>query len=266
MRLNMRGTANMPEIRSAERGQLGAPRLRYQRLYINVDHVATVRQARRGHEPDPVAAAALCEHAGADGITAHLREDRRHIQDDDMNRLARAVRTVLNLEMACTDEMLGIAERLRPHQVTLVPERREEITTEGGLDVSRDRGRLADGLARLSAAGIRTSLFIPADLAAVERSRELGAAAIELHTGQYAHRTRDPRTVDALRSAARFGVELGLAVHAGHGLTVANVAPVAAIPEVEELNIGHSIVSRAIFAGLEEAVRELRRAMDEARS
>jgi pyridoxine 5-phosphate synthase len=207
----------------------------------------------------------VCERAGADGITAHLREDRRHIQDDDIERLARQVRTVLNLEMACSDEMLAIAERLRPHQVTFVPERREEITTEGGLDVSRDRGRLADGVARLSAAGIRTSLFIAPDVGAVERSRELGAAAIELHTGQYAHRSADTRSLDALRSAARLGVEIGLAVHAGHGLTVANVGPVAAIPEVEELNIGHSIVSRAIFVGLEEAIRELRGAMDKAR-
>jgi pyridoxine 5-phosphate synthase len=264
--MNVRGTANMPDTRPADRGELVAPRLGYQRLYINVDHVATVRQARRGREPDPVAAAALCERAGADGITAHLREDRRHIQDDDIERLARGVRTVLNFEMACTDEMLAIAERLRPHQVTLVPERRAEITTEGGLDVSRDRGRIAEGLARLAAAGIRTSLFIAPDATAVEQSRALGAVAVELHTGQYAHHTSDPRTVAALRSAARFGVELGLAVHAGHGLTVTNVAPVAGIPEVEELNIGHSVVSRAIFVGLEEAVRELRRAMDKARS
>ncbi|MDQ3995832.1 MAG: pyridoxine 5'-phosphate synthase [Gemmatimonadota bacterium] len=256
----------MPDTRPAARGEITPTRLRYQRLYINVDHVATLRQARRATEPDPVAAAALCERAGADGITAHLREDRRHIQDDDIDRLAREVRTVLNLEMACTGGMLAIAERLRPHQVTLVPERREEITTEGGLDVSRDEGRLADGLARLSAAGIRTSLFIGPDPATVERSRELGAAAVELHTGQYARRSRDPRTLEALRSAARVGLDLGLAVHAGHGLTVANVGPVAAIPEVEELNIGHSVVSRAIFVGLEEAVRELRRAMDQARS
>src|ERR687896_500065 len=256
----------MPDTRSAARGELTPSRLRYQRLYINVDHVATVRQARRGREPDPVAAAAVCERAGADGITAHLREDRRHIQDDDIERLAREVRTVLNLEMACTDEMLRLAERLRPHQVTLVPERREEITTEGGLDVLRDHGRLAEGLSRLRAADIRTSLFIAPDPETVERSRALGAAAVELHTGQYAHGADDPRTIAALRSAARLGVEVGLAVHAGHGLTVANVGPVAAIPEVEELNIGHSVVSRAIFVGLEEAVRELRRAMDRVRS
>ena len=256
----------MPDTQSASRAELSPIPLRYQRLYVNVDHVATVRQARRGHEPDPVEAAAVCERAGADGITAHLREDRRHIQDDDIERLARGVRTVLNLEMACTDEMLGIAERLRPHQVTLVPERRQEITTEGGLDVSSDHGRLKDGLARLSAAGIRTSLFIAPDLETVERSKQLGAAAVELHTGQYAHGARDPRTIQALREAARVGVQIGLAVHAGHGLTVDNVGLVAAIPEVEELNIGHSIVSRSIFIGLEEAVRQLRRAMDRARS
>jgi pyridoxine 5-phosphate synthase len=256
----------MPDTRSAAHGELVPASLRYQRLYVNVDHVATVRQARRAREPDPVAAAALCERAGADGITAHLREDRRHIQDDDVERLARQVRTVLNLEMACTDEMLAIAERLRPHQVTLVPERREEITTEGGLDVTREPGRLGDGLARLAAAGIRTSLFIGPDPAAVERSRELGAAAIELHTGQYAHGPGDARTIDALRLAARLGSQVGLAVHAGHGLTVSNVGPVAAIPQIEELNIGHSIVSRAIFVGLEAAVRELRRAVDQVRS
>jgi pyridoxine 5-phosphate synthase len=256
----------MPDIRSAARGELTPAGLRYQRLYINVDHVATVRQARRGREPDPVAAAGLCERAGADGITAHLREDRRHIQDDDIERLARGVATVLNLEMACTDEMLAIAERIRPHQVTLVPERREEITTEGGLDVGRDHGRLKDGLARLAAAGIRTSLFIGPDAKSVEQSRSLGAAAVELHTGQYAHHPREARTIEALRAAARVGVELGLAVHAGHGLTVANVGLVAVIPEVEELNIGHSVVGRAIFIGLEAAVRELRVAMDKVRA
>jgi pyridoxine 5-phosphate synthase len=240
-------------------------RVKRQRLYINIDHVATVRQARRGDEPDPVAAATLCEDAGADGITAHLREDRRHIQDEDIHRLARSVRTVLNLEMACTDEMIGIATTLRPHQVTLVPEKRQEITTEGGLDVSRDMDRLRDGIARLNAAGIRTSLFIDPDPRAVEHSRALGAVAIELHTGAYAHHAHDPATLRALEDASRRGAALGLAVHAGHGLTVANVAPVARIPEIEELNIGHSVVSRAIFVGLAEAVRELRRVMDSAR-
>ncbi len=237
-----------------------------QRLYINVDHIATLRQARRASYPDPVEGALLCERAGVDGITAHLREDRRHIQDDDIERLATSVRTVLNLEMACTEEMIRIAERLRPHQVTLVPERREEITTEGGLDVTHDRPRLTDGLARLNAAGIRTSLFIGPDAASVEASRDLGAAAIELHTGQFSHNPQDPLTLTALRDAARRGASIGLAVHAGHGLTTDNVGPVAAIPEVEELNIGHSVVSRAVFVGLAEAVRELRSAMDAARA
>lgn len=240
--------------------------MKRQRLYVNIDHVATVRQARRGDEPDPVAAALLCEQAGADGITAHLREDRRHIQDVDIERLATEVMTVLNLEMACTDEMLAIATRLRPHQVTLVPERREEITTEGGLDVSRDVKRLGDGLARLNDAGIRTSLFIAPHRDAIERSRELGAAAVELHTGQYAHCAGDLQTLNALREGSRLGASIGLAIHAGHGLTVGNVRPVAAIPEIEELNIGHSVVSRAIFVGLVEAVQELRRVMDEARA
>jgi pyridoxine 5-phosphate synthase len=168
--------------------------------------------------------------------------------------------------MACTDEMLAIATRLRPHQVTLVPERRQEITTEGGLDVTHDPKRLRDGLARLNDAGVRTSLFIAPHAEAIERSRELGVAAIELHTGQYAHHAADSQTLIALRDASRLGASLGLAVHAGHGLTVANVRPVAAIPEIEELNIGHSVVSRAIFVGLVEAIQELRGVMDEARA
>ena len=238
----------------------------HQRLYINIDHVATVRQARRATEPDPAAAARLCEDAGADGITAHLREDRRHIQDRDVERIARECRTVFNLEMACTEEMIGIALRLRPHQVTLVPERREEITTEGGLDVVREAARLRAGVERLNDAGIRTSLFIGPDAAAVEASRDAGAAAIELHTGAYAHHQTDPARLRALVDAARLGERLGLAVHAGHGLTVRNVEPVSRIPQIEELNIGHSVVSRAIFIGLDKAVRELRRVMDSARS
>jgi pyridoxine 5-phosphate synthase len=240
--------------------------MRRQRLYINVDHVATVRQARRGTEPDPVTAARLCEDAGADGITAHLREDRRHIQDDDIRRLAGEVRTVLNLEMACTAEMLRVAEQLRPHQVTLVPERRQEITTEGGLDLAHDSGRMRDGIARLNAAGIRTSLFIDPDEHAVRTSRELGAVAIELHTGAYSHQPGESGALRALRAAARLATELDLAVHAGHGLTVGNVEPIARISEIEELNIGHAVVSRAIFVGLAEAVRELRRVMDSARA
>jgi pyridoxine 5-phosphate synthase len=237
----------------------------YLRLYVNIDHVATIRQARRADEPDPVLAALECETAGADGITAHLREDRRHIQDHDVKRLALSVTTVLNLEMACTEEMLAIAESLRPLQVTFVPERREEVTTEGGLDVSREPEMLAEGIRRLSAAGVRSSLFIDPDIEMVQRSRDLGAHAIELHTGRYAHHPNDPSTAAALASAARMGVGCGLHVHAGHGLTVRNVAVVAAIPEIEELNIGHSIVSRAIFVGMGSAVREMRIAMSETR-
>jgi pyridoxine 5-phosphate synthase len=208
----------------------------------------------------------MCEDAGADGITAHLREDRRHIQDRDVERIAREVRSVFNLEMACTDEMVAIALRLRPHQVTLVPERREEITTEGGLDVSRDAKRLRDSLARLNDAGIRTSLFIGPDPQMVERSRDLGATAIELHTGTYAHHASDTAPLRALQDAAALGARLGLAVHAGHGLTVTNVPPIARVVEIEELNIGHSVVSRAIFVGIAEAVRELRNVMDSVRS
>jgi pyridoxine 5-phosphate synthase len=240
-------------------------RATHQRLYINVDHVATLRQARRTDEPDPVMAAALCERAGADGITAHLREDRRHIQDDDVRRLAATVRTVLNLEMALTEEMLGIALAVQPFQVTIVPERREEITTEGGLDVTHDPRTLRDGIARLKRGGIRSSLFIAPERDAVTRSRDLGADAVELHTGQYAHGAHEARTIDALRSAARLAADVGLAVHAGHGLTVRNVGPVAAVPEIEELNIGHSIVSRAVFIGIEAAVQEMRAAMTAAR-
>ena len=228
------------------------------RLYVNIDHVATVRQARRGEEPDPVAAATLCEDAGADGITAHLREDRRHIQDHDIHRLKQSVRTVLNFEMACTEEMIDIALGVQPHQVTLVPERREEITTEGGLDVIAAASRIEAALKRFRAAGIRSSLFIAPDEAAVRRSADLGADAIELHTGPYAHSRAGKAELEALRRSSSLGAKLGLAVHAGHGLTVGNLPPVLGIPEIEEVNIGHSIVSRAIFVGLAEAVREIR--------
>jgi pyridoxine 5-phosphate synthase len=238
----------------------------HQRLYINIDHVATLRQARRTDEPDPVAAASLCEDAGAEGITAHLREDRRHIQDEDVIRLSREIRTVFNLEMALTEEMLDIAERLRPYQITLVPERREEVTTEGGLDVSRDPVRLASGIERLKRSGLHISLFIDPASEMVERSRDLGADAIELHTGAYANAGGSPESLAALRDAAALGARIGLAVHAGHGLTVRNVGPVAEIPAIEELNIGHSIISRAVFVGLAESVREMRAAMDAART
>lgn len=235
------------------------------RLYVNIDHVATLRQARRGSEPSPVEAATICEAAGADGITAHLREDRRHIQDADIDDLATNVRTYFNLEAACADEMIDIAIRVHPQQVTLVPEKREEITTEGGLDVRGERGRVGNAIARLRDAGIRTSLFIDPTSDAVEISKSLGADAIELHTGEFARDPQDETTIRALRSAAELGARLGLAVHAGHGLTRENVHRVAEIQWIEELNIGHSIVSRAIVVGIAEAVREIRMAMDAAR-
>jgi pyridoxine 5-phosphate synthase len=241
-------------------------RAKQQRLYINIDHVATLRQARRAAEPDPVAAASACEAAGCDGITAHLREDRRHIQDADIQRLRESVRTYFNLEMAAVPAMVELARKIRPQQVTLVPEKREEVTTEGGLDVTTDPSRIKSAIDALSTAGIRVSLFIDPTRAAVEQSAKLGVPAIELHTGRYAHAASSPAPIAALREAARLGAELGLAVHAGHGLTVGNVAGVAAIPEIEELNIGHSIVSRAVFIGLESAVREMREAMQRARS
>jgi pyridoxine 5-phosphate synthase len=237
----------------------------HQRLYINIDHVATIRQARRTTEPDPVEAALACEQAGADGITAHLREDRRHIQDEDVRRLAIVLTTPFNLELAVTEEMISIAEALRPHQVTLVPERREEVTTEGGLDLRRHARTLGGQLDRLKRAGIRTSLFIAPDSAQVRLAGDCGADAIELHTGSYSHSAEAAAEIAALREAAGLGASLGMAIHAGHGLTVRNVGPVAAIPEVEELNIGHSIVSRSVFLGISQAVREMRSAMEAAR-
>jgi pyridoxine 5-phosphate synthase len=241
-------------------------RAKQQRLYINIDHVATLRQARRGAEPDPVEAASVCEAAGADGITAHLREDRRHIQDADIQGLKARVRTYFNLEMACVAEMVELARRIKPEQVTLVPERREEITTEGGLEIISDPSRIANAIASLTDAGIRVSLFIDPTRAAVEQSKKLGVPAIELHTGTYSHHPESAKTIEALRDSARRGADLGIGVHAGHGLTVKNVGPVAAIPEIEELNIGHSVISRAVFIGLDRAVKEIHEAMRAARS
>ncbi len=236
------------------------------RLYVNIDHAATVRQARRTDEPDPVWLAVLAELAGADGITVHLREDRRHIQDRDVELLARTVRTVVNLELAAADEIVGIAERLRPHQATLVPEKREEITTEGGLDCKGGAARIRGALGRLRAAGIRTSLFIDPDQGAVAAAAALGPDAVELHTGRYANTwRRGDAALAELTAAARQARALGLAVHAGHGLTYENVGPVAALRDVEELNIGHSIISRAVFVGIERAVGEMRRRIDRAR-
>jgi pyridoxine 5-phosphate synthase len=237
------------------------------RLYVNVDHVATLRQARRTDEPDPVAAAALSEAAGADGITVHLREDRRHIQDHDVERLAASVKTVLNFELATSDDVVAIACRLKPYQATLVPERREEVTTEGGLDLSRPNPRLRDAIRRLDAAGARVSLFIDPDEASIDAAKDLGVPAVELHTGRYAHTWRESdAALEQLHRAVRHAADMGLAVHAGHGLTYLNVAPVAALPELEEVNIGHSIVSRAVLDGMTVATREMRRLVDAARS
>ena len=227
------------------------------RLYVNIDHVATVRQARRTDEPDPVDAALLAERSGADGITAHLREDRRHIQDDDIERLSGQVTTVLNLELATSEEIVALACRLRPYQATLVPERRAEVTTEGGLDLS-DPARIEAAAARLAAAGCRVSLFIDPDVNAVRASHTIGVPAVELHTGRYANTWRESdAALGQLRDAARAARDLGLAVHTGHGLTYDNVQPVAAVREIEELNIGHSIVSRAVLVGMGRAVSEM---------
>jgi pyridoxine 5-phosphate synthase len=232
------------------------------RLYVNIDHVATVRQARRTDEPDPVRAAVLAELGGADGITVHLREDRRHIQDRDVRLLMETVRTVVNLELAVSDAVVALACELRPMQATLVPERREEVTTEGGLSLSNGdrRAQVAGVVERLQRAGIRTSLFIDPDENALTASRDIGVEAIELHTGEYANaRDRHGRgaQLERLARAAESAAGLGLAVHAGHGLTYENVTPVARILAIEELNIGHSIVSRALFTGMESAVREM---------
>ena len=232
------------------------------RFYVNVDHVATVREARKTDEPDPVRAAVLVELAGAHGITVHLREDRRHVQDRDVRLLMETVRTGVNLELAADEAVVDLACELGPMQATLVPEKREEVTTEGGLNLESESVRSAVGrsLDALSGVGIRTSLFVDPDTEALETTRELGAHAVELHTGEYANATDDEgraREIRRLRDAAREGRELGLAIHAGHGLTYENVTPVAAIPEIEELNIGHSVVSRAVLVGMERAVREM---------
>ena len=234
------------------------------RLHVNIDHVATVRNARGTFYPDPVLAAAVCERAGADGITAHLREDRRHIVDRDVDRLREHVTSFLNLEMAATEEMLAIALKVRPDAVTLVPERREERTTEGGLDVVRGAGKIAPIARRIVEAGIKLSLFIAPDDAQVQASRDLGAAQIELHTGEYCHATGQKRLEELtrlVRSAERASAS-GLEVAAGHGLTRHNVIEVAAIPSLVELNIGHAMIADAVFVGLDAAVRDMRGALD----
>lgn len=241
------------------------------RLGVNIDHVATVRNARGSAWPDPLRAALLAEAAGADGITAHLREDRRHIRDSDIEALAAGIGIPLNFECAATEEMQAIALRIRPHAVCLVPEKRTERTTEGGLDVVSDQNRLADFIAPLREAGSRVSMFISHDPRQIEASARIGAAVVELHTGLYSDLHAEGRQAEAdaelaaLRQGAQLAHSLGLEVHAGHGLTYDNVGPVAAIPQVMELNIGHFLIGEAIFMGLEDAIGEMRRRMDAAR-
>ena len=241
------------------------------RLGVNIDHVATVRNARGGDVPDPLRAATLAEAAGADGITAHLREDRRHIRDDDIDKLKTRIGLPLNLEMAATPEMQEIALRHLPHAVCLVPERREERTTEGGLEVAREENRLAHFIAPLAEAGCRVSVFIAADRPQIEAAARIGARVVELHTGAYCDAHAEGRTADRdaelarLADMAALAHSLGLEVHAGHGLTYDTVRPVAAIPEVMELNIGHFLIGEAIFTGLDPAIRRMREEMDAAR-
>lgn len=245
-------------------------------LGVNIDHCATLRQARYREagattggmiEPDPVTFALLAERAGADGVTVHLREDRRHIQDRDVWRLRESIATRLNLEMACTPAMIQLALELKPESVCVVPESRQEITTEGGLDVVGNRTRVAECVAAMNAAGIKTSLFIGPDLPQIELSAELGAPWIELHTGAYAHAYRSPAEraaeFERLRRGAERGHKLGLVVNAGHGINYINIAEVRTLPHLHELNIGHSIVSRALLTGIEEAVREMKTRMND---
>ena len=236
------------------------------RLGVNIDHVATVRQARRIDVPDPLEAALLAEQGGADGITVHLREDRRHMQDRDVERLRGKIKTKLNLEMAATSEMVSAAEKLRPDDACFVPERREELTTEGGLDVRSQQAKIRDAVARLQARGIKVSLFVDPDRDQIEAGRETGAHGVEIHTGKYANAKGDRSgELKEIAVAATFARGLGLEVHAGHGLNLENVTPIARIPELVELNIGHSIVARAIMVGMERAVREMKDLMEKAR-
>jgi pyridoxine 5-phosphate synthase len=242
------------------------------RLGVNIDHVATIRNARGGRHPDPVRAARLAQAAGADGITAHLREDRRHISDEDIERLSRDISLPLNLEMAPTGEMQEIALRHRPHAACIVPERREERTTEGGIDANGQFDRLVSVVGQLVKAKIRVSLFVEPHFHQLQAARALGAAVVELHTGAYCEaaargdaRKRD-HELELIRQAAKYGESLGLEIHAGHGLGFDTVAPVAAMPEIRELNIGHFLVGEAIFSGLDAAIRRMRALMDEARA
>ncbi len=241
------------------------------RLGVNIDHVATIRNARGGEHPDPIRAAKIAEAAGADGITAHLREDRRHITDRDIEALAAGLSLPLNFEMAATEEMQAIALRHRPHAVCIVPEKREERTTEGGLEVAKEENRLAHFIAPLRDAGCRVSIFIAADARQIEAAARIGAPVIELHTGAYCDAHHEGRLEDRdaelarLRDMSAFAHSLGLEVHAGHGLTYETAPPVAAFPEVQELNIGHFLVGEAIFSGLDSAIRRMRAVMDQAR-
>ncbi len=238
-------------------------------LGVNIDHVATLRQARGTRYPDPIQAAIESEQAGADAITLHLREDRRHIQDRDVEMLKGILQTRMNLEMAVTDEMLAIASRIQPADCCLVPERREELTTEGGLDVLGQKARMIDACRQLAEAGVRVSLFIDANLAQIDAAAEVGAPVIEIHTGHYAdleNPVEKAQELERIRRAATHGAALGLQVNAGHGLHYHNVQPIAAISELKELNIGHAIVARAIFTGLQPAVREMKQLMLAARA
>ena len=246
---------------------------RYLRLGVNIDHVATIRNARGGRHPDPVRAARLAAQAGADGITAHLREDRRHISDDDVKRLTAEIELPLNFEMAATQEMLDIALKYKPHAACIVPEKREERTTEGGLDVVKAYNSIAPYVRQLSAAGIRVSLFIEADRNALEAAKSLGAPVVELHTGAYCdayieapNGPQVKRELDRIVNAAAVAESLGIECHAGHGLTFDTVAPVASIPTIVELNIGHFLVGEAIFSGLESSIKRMRSLMDKARA
>lgn len=238
------------------------------RLGVNIDHVATIRNARGGAHPDPLRAARMAAAAGADGITAHLREDRRHISDDDIRRLSEEIELPLNLEMAATDEMLAIALRHKPHAVCLVPEKREELTTEGGLDAAVGHRHLRRYVDELNAAGIRVSLFIDPDEVQLAVANALGAPVVELHTGSYAERGQGDNgfELERLNRAAAYAAEIGLECHAGHGLTFDNVAPVASIASLAELNIGHFLVGEAIFSGLDSAIKRMRAIMDRARA
>jgi pyridoxine 5-phosphate synthase len=237
------------------------------RLGVNIDHVATIRNARGGNHPDPVRAALIAAKAGADGITAHLREDRRHITDGDIDRLMAEIDLPLNLEMAATEEMLEIALAHRPHAACIVPEKREERTTEGGLDAAGKQDQLADFVERLGAANIRVSLFIEPTEEQVAAAVQLGAPVVEFHTGRYAHLEGEDRSTELKRVAdcAALAAKNGIEPHAGHGLTFANVQPIAAIPQIAELNIGHFLIGEAIFTGLDASVRRMRELMDEAR-